>query len=45
MDTKFFPEETLQNFIEIDTALWTTEEPNEEEIVKCILNMNEDDSE
>jgi hypothetical protein len=40
LDTECFPEENLQNFVEVDAALYTTEEANEEKTVNFILNSN-----
>lgn len=37
--------QNLQHFFEFDAALWTTEQPNEREIVKAILNSYEDENE
>lgn len=46
LDTECFSEENIQSFAEVDDALLTNEEPNEEEIVKSILNeKNNDESE
>lgn len=42
MDPECFPE---QYFVEVDAAFWTSEEPSGEQIVKSILNANEDESE
>jgi len=44
LDTECFSEENIQSFSEVDDALLTNEEPNEEEIVKSILNANNDES-
>jgi len=32
LDTDCFSEENVQNFVEVDAALWTTEEPSEEKL-------------
>ncbi|XP_025199361.1 tigger transposable element-derived protein 4-like [Melanaphis sacchari] len=45
LDIHCVSEKNLQSFIEVDDALLTTEEPNEEEIFKSILNANNDESE
>ncbi|KAL4121029.1 hypothetical protein QTP88_013614 [Uroleucon formosanum] len=44
LDTECFSEENIQSFAEVDDALLTNEEPTEEEIVKSILNANNDES-
>lgn len=46
LDTECFSEENIQSFAEVDDALLTNEETNEEEIVKSILNeKNNEESE
>lgn len=45
LDPECFPKQYLQYFVEVDAALWTSEEPSGEQIVKSILNANEDESE
>ncbi|XP_022183044.1 uncharacterized protein LOC111042667 [Myzus persicae] len=45
LDTECISEENIQSFVEVDDALLTNEETNEEEIVKSILNANNDESE
>ncbi|XP_060870227.1 tigger transposable element-derived protein 4-like [Metopolophium dirhodum] len=44
LDTECFSEESIQSFAEVDDALLTNKEPNKEEIVKSILNANNDES-
>lgn len=44
-ESEFFPEENFLHFVEADVALWTSAEPNEEEIVNYILNASEDENE
>ncbi|KAL4142006.1 hypothetical protein QTP88_004538 [Uroleucon formosanum] len=42
LDTECFSEENIQSFAEVDDALLTNEESTKEEIVKSILNANND---
>lgn len=39
--TKCFPEVNLQQFVEVDDALWTNEESDDKEFFNAVLNGNE----
>lgn len=44
-ETECFLEESLKNFFQIVTALWTNKKSFEQDIFNSILNANEDENE